>query len=109
MNSDERVWERLWSALDDPTGLHQVYVYALDHRGRPKKATSGRTLRDPTCPNWWVMSSAAASFACSSVKVGAWSSRVTSRLLHLRGPKFDVGELKMSFAWPETTAAYLSA
>ena len=37
MNADERNWERLWSALDDPRGLRQVYVYALGPSGRPKK------------------------------------------------------------------------
>jgi len=38
MSSAERTWERLWSALDDPTGIRQVYVYRLgptvaDNRG----------------------------------------------------------------------------
>ncbi len=52
MTPDERTWERLWSALDDPTGLRQVYVYALDSRGRPKKGYIWKDWAWPDLPEF---------------------------------------------------------
>jgi len=34
MTSDGRVWERLWSALDDPLGTRVVYVYRVNKARR---------------------------------------------------------------------------
>ena len=31
----ERTWCRLWTILEDPTGLRRVYVYRLDSTGKP--------------------------------------------------------------------------
>ena len=50
MNSDEGVWERLWSALDDPTGLRQVYVYALGAHRRPRKGYIWKGFAWPDLP-----------------------------------------------------------
>ena len=52
MTSDERVWLRFWSALDDPRGLRQVYVYALDHRGKPKKGYIWKGYAWPDLPEF---------------------------------------------------------
>ncbi len=34
MTPEERVWDRLWLALDDPFGRRRVYVYRASPRGR---------------------------------------------------------------------------
>ena len=33
LNTAERTWQRLWSALDDPTGRRKAYVYRINPKG----------------------------------------------------------------------------
>ena len=50
MTPTERVWERLWLALDDPVGKRQVYVYRLGAIGTFNKGYIWRGFAWPELP-----------------------------------------------------------
>ena len=50
MTPVERVWERLWSALDDPAGKRLVYVYRLGTTGTFSKCYIWKGFAWPELP-----------------------------------------------------------